>query len=199
MLHHDHNEQNSYNSLVGSPCVSTTTTTATMPIQPFSFNELNVTDENNNTNSSRVSSSSDRKKLFVGNLPPSTLLEDLVEFFGRYGLVNKQLSVVKDDNYAFVHFYADEAAELALRELNGALFKNKYIRVQYSNSNGHIKKAVSSKCKRSDLISTQILLLLVLISTQILNEFFELLNIFLVVLDFIATKKYFADFIWQFY
>lgn len=116
--------------------------------QQYLFNELSL-------NNSSSNSSSDRKKLFVGNLPPSTRLEDLVELFGRFGRVNEQLSVVKDDNYAFVHFYAEEAAELALRELNGTLFNKKYIRVQYSNSNGHIKKAVSSKCK-----SIYILLLL---------------------------------------
>lgn len=85
-------------------------------------------------------SGADRKKLFVGNLPTNTRLPELVKVFEQYGRVNQQLSVVKDDNYAFIHFYNENDAQLALNELNGSLFNKKYIRVQYSNSNGHIKQ-----------------------------------------------------------
>jgi hypothetical protein len=89
--------------------------------------------------------SADRKKLFVGNLPHNTKLADLIAIFDKFGRVNEQLSVVKDDNYAFVHFYDEKDAQLALAELNNSLFNGKYIRVQFSNSNGHIKQKSKSK------------------------------------------------------
>jgi RNA recognition motif-containing protein len=84
---------------------------------------------------------SDKKKLFVGNLPTNTTLAELVEMFKKYGQVNEQLSVVKDDNYAFIHFYNEADAERAYKALNDSFFKNRYIRVQYSVSKGHIKKS----------------------------------------------------------
>ena len=85
----------------------------------------------------------DRKKLFVGNLPPNTSLPELVELFKQFGRVNEQLSVVKDDNYAFIHFYSEKDAISAFKGMNDVLFKNRYIRVQYSTSRGHIKKSKS--------------------------------------------------------
>ena len=85
----------------------------------------------------------DRKKLFVGNLPPNTSLPELVELFKQFGRVNEQLSVVKDDNYAFIHFYSEKEAISAFKGMNDVLFKNRYIRVQYSTSRGHIKKSKS--------------------------------------------------------
>ncbi len=87
------------------------------------------------------SSNSDRKKLFVGNLPSNTTLEELIELFGKFGKVNEKLSVVKDDNYAFMHYFTEKDAELAHRELNDSFFKNRYIRVQFSVSQGHVKKS----------------------------------------------------------
>lgn len=100
-------------------------------------------------------SSCDKKKLFVGNLPANTTLDELVELFGKYGRVNRHLSVVKDDNYAFVHFYNESDAELAQYELNDSFFKNRYIRVQYSISQGHIKKPkVCDLKKNPHLLST---------------------------------------------
>ena len=39
-------------------------------------------------------------KLFVGNLPTSTTLPELLAVFKRFGPVNEKLSVVKDQNYA---------------------------------------------------------------------------------------------------
>jgi RNA recognition motif-containing protein len=83
----------------------------------------------------------DYKKLFVGNLPSSTKLEEIIEFFKKYGPINEKLSVVKDQNYAFVHFYNEEDAKIALKEANDSLFKNRYIRVQFSTSQAHIKKS----------------------------------------------------------
>lgn len=87
--------------------------------------------------------SSERKKLFVGNLPSNTSLVDVLELFRPYGRVNEQLSTVKDDNYAFVHFYTEREAASAQRALNDSYFRSRYIRVQYSTSRGHIKKSKS--------------------------------------------------------
>lgn len=82
-------------------------------------------------------------KLFVGNLPTSTTLPELLEVFRKYGPINEALSVVKDHNYAFIHFYRREDAEVALREVNDSLFKNRYIRVQFSTSKGFTSKPKS--------------------------------------------------------
>ena len=84
-----------------------------------------------------------KTKLFVGNLPSDTTLEELINLFSKYGRVNEQLSIVKQDHYAFVHFYYEPEAVNALNNLNNSLFKNRYIRVQYSTSYGHIKKSKS--------------------------------------------------------
>lgn len=97
---------------------------------------------------SSFSHPTDLKKLFVGNLPSNTTLDELVELFSKYGKVNRNLSVVKDDNYAFIHFYSEQDAEFAHKELNDSLFKTRYIRVQYSVSQGHIKKSKTFDFKR---------------------------------------------------
>jgi RNA recognition motif-containing protein len=99
------------------------------------------------------SSKSDRKKLFVGNLPSNTTLEELIELFGKFGKVNEKLSVVKDDNYAFMHFFNEKDAELAHRELNDSFFKNRYIRVQFSVSQGHVKKPKGKLKRNASLIN----------------------------------------------
>ena len=87
---------------------------------------------------------SDRKKLFVGNLPTNTTLKELIDLFSKFGPVNEELSVVKDDNYAFIHFLNECDAQMAFKELNDSFFKNRYIRVQYSTSQGHMKKSKSN-------------------------------------------------------
>ena len=92
-------------------------------------------------------------KLFVGNLPMSTTLPELLEVFRKYGPVNESLSVVKDQNYAFIHFYNKKDAELAMREVNDSLFKDRYIRVQFSTSQGYTHNKSRSKC-RSTLVVT---------------------------------------------
>jgi RNA recognition motif-containing protein len=79
-------------------------------------------------------------KLFVGNLPTSTTLPELLDVFKQYGAVNEKLSVVKDQNYAFIHFYNRKEAEVALEEVNDSLFKDRYIRVQFSTSQGYSYK-----------------------------------------------------------
>lgn len=51
--------------------------------------------------------------------------------------MNEKLSVVKDHNYAFIHFYNRKDAQVALKEVNDSLFKDRYIRVQFSTSQGY--------------------------------------------------------------
>lgn len=102
---------------------------------PPGFQPLGSSLSNKNSNS--------KTKLFVGNLPSDTLLEELISLFSKYGRVNEQLCIVKQDHYAFIHFYTEAEAVNALNNLNNSLFKNRYIRVQYSTSYGHIKKSKS--------------------------------------------------------
>lgn len=90
-------------------------------------------------------------KLFVGNLPTSTTLPELLAVFKKYGPVNEKLSVVKDQNYAFIHFYNRKDAQVALREVNDSLFKDRYIRVQFSTSQGYTN---SNKSKSKLSISS---------------------------------------------
>lgn len=87
----------------------------------------------------------DRTKLFVGNLPANTPLPELLELFTPFGPINHQLCVVKDDNYAFVHFYSNKSAEDAVRAVNGAFFHGRYLRVEYSVSDGHLRKVIRRK------------------------------------------------------
>jgi RNA recognition motif-containing protein len=94
--------------------------------------------------SSSSSSSQKRTKLFVGNLSSDTTLAELVALFSRFGVVNEKLCVVKDDNYAFIHFFSERSADDACQNLNDSFFKNRYIRVQYSTSQGHIKKTTTT-------------------------------------------------------
>jgi RNA recognition motif-containing protein len=108
----------------------------TMP--PPSF--IPYPDINNNNNNN--SGGGGRTKLFVGNLASDATLAELIELFGKYGKVNEKLCVVKDENYAFIHFYSEKDAEDACKNLNDSFFKNRYIRVQYSTSQGHIKKPI---------------------------------------------------------
>lgn len=91
-------------------------------------------------------------KLFVGNLPMSTTLPELLEVFKKYGPVNEALSVVKDQNYAFIHFYNKKDAEVAMREVNDSLFKDRYIRVQFSTSQGYATNKSRSQAERQRLL-----------------------------------------------
>lgn len=95
---------------------------------------------NTETTQPKFVSTNQHKKLFVGNLPANTGLPEVLDLFKQFGRVNEQLSTVKDDNYAFIHYYSERDAECAQRALNDSYFKNRYIRVQYSTSTGHIKK-----------------------------------------------------------
>ncbi|CAF0709529.1 unnamed protein product [Brachionus calyciflorus] len=96
----------------------------------------NINRDLNNNYLDELENDTDKQvtKLFVGNLPTSTTLPELLAVFKKYGPVNEALSVVKDHNYAFIHFYNRKDAEVALREVNDSLFKDRYIRVQFSTS-----------------------------------------------------------------
>lgn len=98
------------------------------------------------SNSHTTTKNTDRTKLFVGNLSGDTTLTDLFELFGQFGNLNYQLSALKDDNYAFIHYFNERSAEEAIRCLNGTYFKNRYIHVEYSNSDGHLRKNIKRIC-----------------------------------------------------
>ena len=119
----------------------------TSELNPFASNFLTSSESMFNINVERPLSqpdnSHDAKKLFVGNLPANTNFNEIMELFKQYGCVNEHLSTVKEDNYAFIHYYSEKDAESAQRSLNNSYFKSRYIRVQYSHSNGHIKKSKS--------------------------------------------------------
>lgn len=92
----------------------------------------------------------DPKKLFVGNLSAETTLKELIDLFSKHGEVNEKLSVVKDGNYAFIHFFKESDAERARVALNDSFLNNRYIRVMYSLSQGHMKKPPKASDKSID-------------------------------------------------
>lgn len=140
---HDENQFNSFecNKLIDTDFLTSTFIQANKqaPIGKRTSAYLN----NHHLNKETKSNMPDRKKLFVGNLPSKTTLAELIEVFKVFGPINEQISVVKEDNYAFIHFYNDKDAEQAYKSMNDSFFKNRYIRVQYSTSQGHIKKSKS--------------------------------------------------------
>ena len=79
-------------------------------------------------------------KLFVGNLPFGTTLAELLPVFKKFGPVDEKLSAVKHrDHYAFINFYNRNDAQMALQEVNNSLFKDRYLRVQFSHSKQQFK------------------------------------------------------------
>lgn len=79
-------------------------------------------------------------KLFVGNLPFGTTLAELLPIFKKFGPVDEKLSAVKHrDHYAFINFYNRSDAQIALQEINNSLFKDRYLRVQFSHSKQQFK------------------------------------------------------------
>lgn len=89
-------------------------------------------------------------KLFVGNIPRTATLEDIISVFQRFGPVDEAHCAIKDNNYAFIHFYRREDAEQAQRELNNSFFMNRYIRVMFSNST-RTKGGGSGRSKAFDM------------------------------------------------
>jgi RNA recognition motif-containing protein len=65
-----------------------------------------------------------KKKLYVGNLPFDASYEDLKDYFGEYGVVHDLFIPMQDGSargFAFVTMDED-AADMAIRELNGKEF-----------------------------------------------------------------------------
>ena len=75
-------------------------------------------------------------KLFVGNVPSSATEEDIMEYFGRYGIEN--IKTVKDQetgrNKSFCFAYLpDQCAAKAIKELNNTEFMGSTIVVTHSD------------------------------------------------------------------
>jgi len=75
------------------------------------------------------------KKLFVGNLPPSTTEESLQALFETHGSV-RSLELVKDlfsgkcKGFGFIEMEGHEA-RAAIAELNGKMFEGNSLKVKY--------------------------------------------------------------------
>jgi len=84
-------------------------------------------------------------KLFIGNLPDGFLVsnEDVRPLFEAYGTVS-ECEVIR--NYGFVHIDTDEAAEKAIKELNGKMVKGRPMKVEKSESKGPKKPSQKVFC-----------------------------------------------------
>lgn len=75
------------------------------------------------------------KKLFVGNLPPSTTEELLTAFFSSAGTV-RSIKLAKDlfsgncKGFAFLEMEGHEARQ-AIAELNGKMFEGRMLKVKF--------------------------------------------------------------------
>jgi hypothetical protein len=151
MQNESHSSQSSnasnqaFQQRLSSPMYAAQYTATQQAMQQFSHSMARdqQRDHNNNDPMATTLRTIDRTKLFIGNLPASTRLCELLAIFRKYGRINEKLSVVKDQNYAFIHFYNESDAKVALDEVNDSLFKDRYIRVQFSTSQAHIKKSKS--------------------------------------------------------
>ncbi len=77
------------------------------------------------------------KKLFVGNLPPSTSENDLIELFSEFGKV-RSLKLIMDlfsgqcKGFGFIEMEGHEA-RAAIAGLNGKDFKGRSIKVNFES------------------------------------------------------------------
>lgn len=77
--------------------------------------------------------------LYVGNLEPSTTIEDLGSLFTNYGDV-ENINIVEDretgrpKGFGFVKFTDNDAADKAIAALNGSNFKNRVLRVNIAQT-----------------------------------------------------------------
>ena len=77
--------------------------------------------------------------LYVGNLEPSTTIEDLGSLFTNYGDV-ENINIVEDretgrpKGFGFVTFTDNDAADKAIAALNGSNFKNRVLRVNIAQT-----------------------------------------------------------------
>lgn len=75
------------------------------------------------------------KKLFVGNLPPSTTEESLEALFSQFGTV-RSMNLVKDlfsgkcKGFGFLEMEGHEA-RAAIEGLDGKLFEGNHLKVKY--------------------------------------------------------------------
>lgn len=98
-----------------------------------------------------MSNNEAQRSLFVSNLPYKFKSEDLYNKFLPFGKIER----IDIPNYhgslkaiAFIHYYELEDAATALTELNGQLFQNLPMRIQYSNKENRDKKSMKQSPKR---------------------------------------------------
>jgi RNA recognition motif-containing protein len=65
--------------------------------------------------------------IYVGKLVPGTTIEELEELFNEYSVV--KIITKREKNFAFVELASPEEVEQAIKELNGAEFKGKNIKL----------------------------------------------------------------------
>lgn len=84
------------------------------------------------------------KKLFIGNLSPSTKENELAELFSEYGRV-RSIKLVTDvfsnqcKGFGFIEMEGHEA-RAAISALNGKEYKGKQIRVNFEEPKGNKRR-----------------------------------------------------------
>lgn len=84
------------------------------------------------------------KKLFIGNLSPSTKEDELAGLFSEYGRV-RSIKLVSDvftnqcKGFGFIEMEGHEARS-AIAALNGKEFKGKQLRVNFEESKGNKRR-----------------------------------------------------------
>jgi hypothetical protein len=82
-----------------------------------------------------------QKKLYVGNVPWQMTTEEVNEMFAPYGTIVSATAVPDRDNpgknrgFAFVEYDSEEAAENAIREMNGKQVNGRTLNVRESDEN----------------------------------------------------------------
>lgn len=81
------------------------------------------------------------KKIFVGNLPWKITEDDLKKHFEKYGKVISAKIVIDSDTkkskgFGFVEMEEAEAAENAIRELNGVVLLDRALRISLAQERG---------------------------------------------------------------
>ena len=67
-------------------------------------------------------------KLFVGNIDITATYDDVKDLFSNYGEVT-YLKIIEDRGFAFIEMSSQIEAEKAKKELNGADFKGRSLKV----------------------------------------------------------------------
>ncbi len=71
------------------------------------------------------------KKLYIGNLSYVVQGEDLRKLFQSYGEIN-DIQVIEGKGYGFVEFALVDQARAAKKALDGAIFKSRVLRIDFS-------------------------------------------------------------------